>query len=346
MRAAASRSRNRGPLRFVRVAGAALVLVGFGTVASLWALGVVEVPFFKKHAARPSVQPSGIPVPLSARPIPAYTLLTREHFINPQTGQLELQYFPAAAAKEYGFITDLSQMIGRGRVLRRDKAPGYAFTERDFFPEHTRPGLVAGVPPDKRAFVLHADNITGIHGLQIGDHFDMVATLPVDVDKTLPKSQMGDLQNALALERMSGAHLPKRASSKVLVQNGVIILPVAVREIPLSSPSSNNPNDKGKTKPVQEATIAVDPNEVTLLSEAMAVHAEFICVARSGRPEDRGTSMTRSSYASPNLHIVETIAGGKRRLLAFPKAGGGPEPVMEGEPGEEPPRQETAAPAK
>ena len=64
--------------------------------------------------------------------------------------------------------------------MAHDKAPGFVFTERDFLPKGTLPGLVAGIPPGKRALTLDAGKLRGIDLLQIGDHLDLLAAVPVD----------------------------------------------------------------------------------------------------------------------------------------------------------------------
>ena len=51
------------------------------------------------------------------------------------------------------------------------------------------------------------------------------------------------------------------------------------------------------------------------LTEALAIHAEVNCVARSGRPDDPGTSsVTPGSPPAPKVRTLETIIGGKRQV--------------------------------
>ena len=51
-------------------------------------------------------------------------------------------------ARQMGVISDFSQITGR--VVDHEKPPRYPFTELDFLPKGTRPGLVAVIPPGKR----------------------------------------------------------------------------------------------------------------------------------------------------------------------------------------------------
>ena len=246
----------------------------------------MNLSFLRKPAA-PQPRPSGVPVPLSARPIPAYTLLMRDHFVNYQTGELEVQYFPEAAVKQLGFITDLSRIIGRGLVLSHDKAAGYAFTEKDFFPEHTLRGR-GGRHSSRQVRLCRPGRKDQRHprpqaGRSLRSDSDLAGRLGKDVGEQ-PDGQPAQRPGPGAVVRPPPA---EARSSTVLVQNGLIILPVAVREVPLSSPSSNNPNERPKTRPIQEATIAVGPHEVTQLNEALVVHAELICVAPRDGPRTR-----------------------------------------------------------
>ena len=80
-----------------------------------------------------------VPTYVSRAPISAYTQVKKEH--------LDIVYLPRVPEVA---ITDAKGIIGR--VLSRDKSAGYVFTEGDFLPQGTKPGLVAGIPPGKRAF--------------------------------------------------------------------------------------------------------------------------------------------------------------------------------------------------
>src|SRR5262249_33828142 len=160
------------------------------------------------------------PVPLAVRPIPAYTKITREDLIDPKTGEPMLIYLTPEQVERRGVLTSFDQLIGR--VLNRDKQVGYGFTDKDFFPDGTRPGVVAGIPPGKRAFVFEVkgDKIHGLHNLKTGDRFDLLGTLPID-DKTQGKNKQAPGPDGL----------PKRAGVKVLVQNGSIVVPLGTREV-------------------------------------------------------------------------------------------------------------------
>src|SRR5439155_24415071 len=125
-------------------------------------------------------KPEGVPIPLTVQPVPAFTQVTREHVMDPKTLDLVITYLPPQSVASTGLLT-FDKIIGR--VLKSEKAAGYGFTERDFFPPGTRPGVVAGVPSGKKAFVLQADKIGGVHGLRGGDDIDVLATLAIEPDR-------------------------------------------------------------------------------------------------------------------------------------------------------------------
>ncbi|MCI0682418.1 MAG: hypothetical protein L0Y71_09955 [Gemmataceae bacterium] len=302
----------RGPsvLAATTLAALALVMGTVLTIGTLWALGV-ELPFLSRKAAAP--QPSGFPLPVLAQSLPAYTKVTIEHFIDPRTRDFSVRYVSSKEeAEKLGFITDKKEILNR--VLTRDKAAGYPFLEKDLYPKDTRAGLVAGIPAGKRAFVLAADKVQGIHGLKLGDRFDLLASVPFDMDKAFAKLKL--------VGTPAPAHSGKGARVRVLVQDGAIVLPVAIREIP-TGPAKGG---KAPTKVVQEATIAVDPDEVAPLHEALAIQATLMCVARSGRTEEESMkTLTPGSPPPPPLHAMEVISGAKRQTLVFPVAGKGPQ---------------------
>ena len=96
-----------------------------------------------------------------------------------------------------------------------------------------------------------------------------------------------------------------------------------------------------RVRPVQEAVIAIDPDEVAPLTEAMAVDAQLTSSPRSGRPDDPPNSRTPnlqpvSPFQKPEnfgdedseitgsqdagaYKVVETIMGQKRTLTAVPR---------------------------
>jgi hypothetical protein len=270
-------------------------------------------PFAKKAGVAPQqAQRTGFRVPILPQTLPAYTKIKVDHFFDPKTGEPKFYYATSEEeADRLKFIKNPAEIVNR--VLARDKPAGYPFTEDDFVPKGTRPGVVAGIPPGKRAFVLSADKVQGIHALKMGDRFDLLGSVPLDSKITSKVTPMTG-PDGVQIQNPG-----PQAKVRVLVQNGALVVAVAIREIPTGSPSMAK-GGVPPSKPVQEVTIAVDPQEVAPLHEALATHATLICVARSGRPEDAADmTITPGSQPPPPVHALEAIQGSKRH-------GGGDDP--------------------
>jgi Flp pilus assembly protein CpaB len=277
--------------------------------------------------------PSGkVAIPVSGRPIKAYSKVTRDDLVDVKNSRLAFQYLdPKSLTPD--LMIDVKQILGR--VLDHDKPAGYAFTTHDFLPEGTRPGLVAGIPAGKRAVRVEISKVNGLFGLNLGDRFDMVATIAVDKDGAAKLQQMGGIYGSQLAIQASLTNYNKQATVRVIVQNGVVVAPVETRQVPITS-NSLTQGALVRYKPVQEMVVAVDPHEVAPLTEALAVDAQLTCVPRSGRTDDPADSVTpdlkpRTPFLGPEgtgapngsfppLTVVETIAGPKRELVPTPRS--------------------------
>jgi Flp pilus assembly protein CpaB len=312
----------------------ALVVVALAAVA----LGLVMAAGVIDFSEAPPPPTTGlVAVPTPATTIPAYTRVNRDHLWDRQAGRLAAVYLPPSAVTPE-MLVNLSDILGR--VLDHDKAPGYVFTETDFLPAGTREGIVAGIPSGKRALRVTADEVEGLFGLRLGDRFDLLATLPIEA-RGGGGSDAFDLAGVygqqLALEaRLS--NWQKQATVRVIVQSGVIVQPMSVRGVPTAQ-SALTDAGTSRVRPVQEAVVAVGPDEVALLAEAMAVDARIVAVPRSGRPDDPPNSRTpplqpvnpfadrpealgagkAGGSPDPAFAVVETIMGQKRALTAVPR---------------------------
>src|SRR5438309_4124327 len=151
------------------------MVVSIGVIlAVVTVLAVTGVPKF--GSGEPSTA-GLIAVPTAAVQISAHTRIQRDHLWDRAHARLAVIYLPPRAVTNE-MLLNISDIIGR--VLDGDKQPGYVFTESDFLPRGTREGLVAGIPPGKRAIRISADRVDGLYGLNAGDRFDIVATLPID----------------------------------------------------------------------------------------------------------------------------------------------------------------------
>jgi len=177
-----------------------------------------------------------------------------------------------------------------------------------------------------------------------GDRFDLLATMPIDATQSGGGQTFnfaGVYGQQLALQaRLS--NWDKQATVRVIVQSAVIVEPMTTRGVPIYQTSLTE-GSATRVRPVQEVVIAIDPDEVALLTEAMAVNARLTTIPRSGRPDDPVNSRTPDlSPVSPFMRpgagglragepgaptdedgnafsVVETIMGQKRALTAVPR---------------------------
>ena len=283
-----------------------LLLTAGAAVGTLLATGVVPWPWAEAGPSGPP--PGSVAIPAAARPIPAYTAVKLEHLVDPNTSQIKWMYLPQESVPPEAILSPTKIV---GRVMRRDKSPGFAFKEEEFLPEGTRSGVVGGIPPGKRAMTLDASRIGGIHALQAGDHLDLLASAAID-EKKFRGENAGLLQ-----ARNLASSAVGQADVRVIVHDGVVVSPVTTRGIPTTT-SSLTEGARTTMTPVQEVVIAVDPGEVAPLNEAFALEMRVMAVARSGHPDDPGAkSITPGSKAPDKTAVTEFIVGGRREKIVF-----------------------------
>jgi len=304
-------------------------LLVLAVLLMLAAVAVVTgaVPWLSPAPPPPSTE-GLVAVPTVGRRVTAYTRLTRDHIWDTGKGALAVIYLPPNAVTPE-MLTRVQDVVGR--VLSHDKQPGYVFTEADFLPRGSREGLVGGIPPGKRAMRIPAERVQGLHGLQLGDRFDLVATLPIDAGRNGASPSMGfsgPYGQQMALEaRLS--NWQKQATVRVLVQNGLIVQPMGPR-VEDQVQNSLTQGASVRTRAIQEAVIAVAPEEVAHLTEAMVVQALITAVPRSGQPEEESVDTPELEPSSPfstvggpaedgAFRTVETIMGRTREMAAVPR---------------------------
>ncbi len=100
MRPIKPNTRRRSLWRTVLLALVAIVIGGAGTVAALAGLKVIDLGqagILEEARIHPA---DWIAIPLSARPIPAYTEVTREYLMNVKTGEWVLAWSTAGSGSE------------------------------------------------------------------------------------------------------------------------------------------------------------------------------------------------------------------------------------------------------
>lgn len=255
-----------GPLGLLLVVGAALLLLGGGAVGTLYALGYLPVRGSSVESHDGQVACIVLP-----RNMAAFTKITRADIADPKTGGLSVIWINNDAV-DPSMLRNPSDVIGR--VLSRDKAPNYIFTEKDFLPKGSREGVSGGVPNGKLAMSVDPARIRGLEALKSGDRFDVLAATALDATSAKGPATGTPLviDPTKPLPKESGPK-PKQVAVQLLVKNGSLV------------------TIKDATH--KEATIAIDPPEITPLTKALATNDNLFCVVRSGRADaSEETSVT------------------------------------------------------
>ncbi len=300
-------------MRSLPVIVVALLVGILGTILVLGFVGVVPI-FGSRPNPAVTAGPGQILVPVSVTSVSAYTPVDREHLFNPRTmSVMQFAVDPDKLGVEP--ITDARDIIGR--VLRRPKSAFTVFTEDDFLPKGTRAGISGAIPPGKRAIVVSADKISGVQGLLQGDRFDLLLSLPTG-------TRTSTVSNAV----VSGNDLTAAAASGtvLVVNNGQVISGVTEREEEFFAPSGIIGTPHEKTKTIREISLAVDPDEVVMLTKALASNRELVAVVRSGRPDATESDVDiripqarnividegPAAPAAAPVHVIEEIRGTTR----------------------------------
>lgn len=279
-----------------------------GAVGTLWAFGKIDLPFL----SRGNQIPEGyVRVLVSRRTIPAYAKISREDVFDAKIGDFASIPVPRTTLTS-DVLTDYGQI--RGRVINHEKPAGYVFKEEDFYPKGTRAGLAGAIPPGKRSLLLEVSKVSGVYGLKVGDHIDLVATIPVEMPKG---GGMGKFNSGFQAEAQM-ASMQKLANVRVLAQDAVLLTPVTRRQKPTVSKSISQ-GTMVRNIPVEEVVIAVDPDEVAPVTQALATEVNVMCVVRSGQPGDpEAHTDTPGSEPLADIAAIDTISGGKREWAMLP----------------------------
>jgi hypothetical protein len=304
----------------------AVLLVALA-LGGAWGMGLVQ--FGRPPSNRAPAQPPGTrPVLLSAVPIPAYTRITRDHLWSPQLQRLAAVYLPEAQISSSA-VTTLDKLIGR--VLNHDKPAGYMFHEDDFFPKGTREGETAGIPPGYIGKLFEASRLPGVHGLKIGDRFDIDAALHVDAGAFNAIPVRGGWSAAYQLQRAMNGQT-QQAIVRVIARDAVVVRPVGSRAQPTTSTALIG-GTTTRSVQVQEIFIAVKKAELPAVEEALAIGAQIHCLPRSSRPDDDATRVEdhfpkfpldtpdadpSAQMVNPKLKWVDTWQGNEHTLVVVP----------------------------
>lgn len=225
-----------------------------------------------------------IAVPRSLTQLRAFEVVEREDVYDLERGDDSYYWFPVERVEgNPDWKLNVSDIIGR--VMARDKRPDFVFTEKDFLPEGSRPGIAAGVPEGKQGFFLTADQVPGLRLLKMGDRFDLLASLPEEAASA--GAEFGLLVGGV---KVRGNKPIPLNGVRLLVQGGLVVALTKGREITtqggLALESSNADGRRTTNTSTEQLTIAIDPEEVVPLTQALGSKLSIHAVARTGRTNE------------------------------------------------------------
>lgn len=278
--------------RISRLFGPGLLLVlllligGTATIFTLWYFDAIDLPFLDAEEASPAepTPTTDVMIPLCVRNAEPYTEVGREHILVPGSGGMiaQLPLNPALLPDDVCLTIDEI----RGRVLARAKKENTIFRKSDFMPIGTKPGVAAGIPPGKIGYYVRTQEVSGLWDLRAGDRFDLFSTIPIDADDSdFNNLDYGGMFGPAIKLQAKMNNFFKRATVDFIVRGGIVVLPVRTRAEPYSA-NTFTEGSISRTRPVQEAFIAIDPSELPKLTQAIAVEAQISAAPRSGHPED------------------------------------------------------------
>lgn len=282
-----ARRRQRGFHPLINFGLAFAVLAGMtgGAYGIAQLIGWLPVTPIKK------VSPSRtgmMPVPKSLVDLKAFEAVTREDIYDLQKGDDSYFWFSKErVARNPDWIVNVEEIVGR--VMARDKRPEFVFTEKDFLPRGSRTGLAGGVPEGKQGFFIRADQADGLRLLKMGDRFDLLASLP---EESGGAAEYGLLMGGI---KALGKKPIPLSGVRLLVQGGTVVALTDGRAMTtqggmaFSSPSTAATNRSRTTAAAggsgggEQLAIAIDPEEVVPLTQALGAGLRIHAVARSGQ---------------------------------------------------------------
>lgn len=177
-----------------------------------------------------------------------------------------------------GAIMNVNAIIGR--VVKKDKRIGMGFQENTFFPHGTPEGIAGATPPGMRAITLDATKLTGVHALNAGDTIDLMASVPVGELGSFHSHYNSRLPGAALVASTSSNDSEAATEPMLLAQGAVVIKPVYVRN-EASTTSSLTQGKRVQNEPKYEVAIAVAPDDVIPLQNALNKSLTITCIAHS-----------------------------------------------------------------
>src|SRR6056297_1683215 len=285
------RKRSGRPSPMLNLSIAVAVLGGLGL------MGYATANFFgwfepaTVAAAKPSRE-GMVPVPRTLVALPAFEPVRREDVYDREQGDESYFWLPQAQVEANpDWILNLSDIVGR--VMARDKRADFVFSEKDFLPKGSRTGLAAGVPEGKQGFFVQASQVPGLRLLKMGDRFDLMASLPEESANA--GAEYGLLMGGIKARGnkpipLNGVRLLVQGGTVVALTDGRAMTTQGGMEFQQTDSRGRSTNSSSN----EQVAIAIDPEEVVPLTQALGAKLTIHAVARSGQKAeslDRGNEL-------------------------------------------------------
>jgi Flp pilus assembly protein CpaB len=277
-----------------------ILMLGLGGVVFAGFAVAGKLPW-QRHTISPP-EPGMVRVWIAARQIPEFATVTPQYLYNPVIGMAAFQDVPESRASKQWLVGQKGAAEIIDRILAKSKQAGQPFTESDFLPKGTLPGIVAAIPPNSRALTLEAGKLKGVDMLQAGDHLDLLASVPIDQLLSVFGHNQSRGTAALLTNTKSSNAAPHLTETLMIAHDAMVVSPLTTRNRPIASSSLMGGNTVHSV-PVQEVVLAIDRQDVQLVTEARSAGLEMDCVARSGRPNSND-----SFIAPPGMKLVPVAA--------------------------------------
>ena len=208
-----------------------------------------------------------------------------------------------------GAFTQSSDIIGR--VVKMDKAPGFAFAEANFFERGTPAGLAGATPTGMRAMTLKADQLAGVHRISLGEQIDLVANIPLQKLSRFERSTGSRLTGAelvVDVDRSDRAQ-DSETTARLVARQSIVLTPV-VKRVSTETSASLSQGKKILNVPVEEVVLAVAAEDVASVTAALELGATVNVLVRSGR-----LASDESAPKIPEGMVAVPIPG--QSLLAY-----------------------------
>ena len=222
---------------------------------------------------KPLAPPGKVAVMVAPKALPAFEALTKESLINLETRREAWRVLDAQTVAAEHVIADPDLLVGR--VLNKEKRQGEAFVEADLLPAWVKPGLAARVPPGKRAVVV---------GLFEQESEEKVERALYSETKTKTERRRASIEG---LEQVTeGAHIDLLVSRPVQYGSNIVVHAVGTALANRFRVASIVRDGILAYRTPTDAVLAVDPEEVVPLQEALASHAGVRTVLYSAQSRD------------------------------------------------------------